>query len=86
MKQHKRTRSAVASNDWQHLLFKANGPVHLSAAVQDTRPKNQRIDVAIEFPAAIELIALLIEGAAGETTLGHGDGRDPIPMELMAGQ
>ena len=54
--------------------------------MQDARPKNQRINVAIEFPAAIELIALLIEGAAGETTLGHGDGRDPIPMELLAGQ
>tara|TARA_B100000405_G_scaffold203066_1_gene142523 strand:+ start:586 stop:750 length:165 start_codon:yes stop_codon:yes gene_type:complete len=54
--------------------------------VQDTRPKNQRVDVAIEFPTAIQLIALLIEGAAEERTLGHGDGRDPIPMELMAGR
>ena len=60
--------------------------MHLAAAVQDTRPKNQRIDVAIKFPTAIQLIALLIEGAAEERTLGHGDGRDPIPMELMAGR
>jgi len=27
-----------------------------------------------------------VEGAVEETTLGHGDGRDPIPMGLMAGQ
>ena len=57
-----------------------------AAAVQDAGPKNQRIDVAIELPAAIELVALLIEWAAEKTTLGHGDGRDPIPMELMAGR
>ena len=54
--------------------------------MQDTCAENQRIDVAIELPAAIELVALLIEGAAEKTTLGHGDGRDPIPMELMAGR
>ncbi len=54
--------------------------------MQDARPKNQGIDVAIEFPAAIKLIALLIERAAEKRTLGHGDGRDPIPMELMAGR
>ena len=54
--------------------------------MQNAGPKNQRIDVAFELPAAIELVTLLIEGAAEETTLGHGDGRDPIPMELMAGR
>ena len=79
-------RRAAGSDDRQHFLFEAGGPAHLSAAEQDAGPKNQRIDVAFELPAAIELVALLIEGAAEETTLGHGDGRDPIPMELMAGQ
>ena len=54
--------------------------------MENACPKNQWVDVAIEFPTIIELIALLIEGAAEERTLGHGDGRDPIPMELMAGR
>ena len=80
------SKRAAESNDRQHFLFEPKGPVHVSAAMQSTRPKNQRIDVAIEFPAAIELIALLIEGVAEKRTLGHGDGRDPIPMELMAGR
>ena len=54
--------------------------------MKNARTKDQRIDITIEVPAIIELIALLIEGAAEETTLSHGDGRDPIPMELMAGE
>ena len=67
-------------------MFQSKSPVRLSAAAQDPRPQDQGINVAIEFPTIIELIALLIERAAEEATLGHGDGRDPIPMELMAGR
>ena len=54
--------------------------------MQSAGSKNQWVDVAIEFPTAIQLIAMLIEGAAEGRALGHGDGRDPIPMELMAGR
>ena len=77
---------AAESNDRQHFLFKPKGPAHLSAAMHNARSKNQWVDVAIEFPTAIQLIAMLIEGAAEKRALGHGDGRDPIPMELMAGR